>query len=69
MAYVSPTFKKGARNKSENYRLIRLTSIVWKLIESSVKDSIMNHMRKSFAIETVWFHKWKIHHDTIVILS
>ena len=45
MAYVSPIFKKGARNKAENYRPISLTSIVRKLMESFVKDSIMTHMR------------------------
>ena len=41
MAHVSPIFKKGARNKAENYRPINLTSIVCKLMESFVKDSIM----------------------------
>ena len=45
MAYVLPIFKKGVRNKAENYRPIRLTSIVCKLMESFVKDSIMTHMR------------------------
>ena len=71
MVYVSPVFKKGARNKAENYRPISLTSIVCKLMESFVKDSIMTHMRAEnlFVIKTVWFHKWKIHHDTIVILT
>ena len=44
MAYVSPIFKKGARNKADNYRPISLTSIVCKLTESFVKDSIMTHM-------------------------
>ena len=45
MAYVSPIFKKGARNKAENYRPISLTSIVGKLMEYFVKGSIMTHMR------------------------
>ena len=45
MVYVSPIFKKGARNKAENYRPISLTSIMCKLMESFVKDSIMSHMR------------------------
>ena len=31
MAYVSTIFNKGAENKTENYRPISLTSIVWKL--------------------------------------
>ena len=45
MAYVSPIFKKGAKNEAENYRPISLTSIVCKLMDSFVKDSIMTHMR------------------------
>ena len=45
MAYVSPIFKKGARNKAENYKPISLMSIVCKLMESFVKDSITTHMR------------------------
>ena len=44
MAYVSPIFKKGDRNKAGNYRPISLTSIVCKLMESFVKDLIMTHM-------------------------
>ena len=45
MAYVSPIFNKVARNKADNYRLISLTSIACKSMESSVKDSIITHMR------------------------
>ena len=45
IVYVSQIFKKGARNKAEDYRPISLTSIVCKLMESFVKDSIMTHMR------------------------
>ena len=45
LAFVSPIFKKGARNKAENYRSISLTSIVCKLMDSFAKDSIMTHMR------------------------
>ena len=45
MAYASPIFKKGVRNKAGNYRSISLTSIVCKVMESFVKDSIMTHMR------------------------
>ena len=45
MTYVSPIFKKEARNKAENYRPLTLTSIVCKLMESFVKNSIMTHMR------------------------
>ena len=43
-AFVSPIFKKGARNRAANYRPISLTSIVCKLMESIVKESVMNHL-------------------------
>ena len=45
MAYLSPIFKKEARNKAENYRPISLTSIVCKMMESFVKDSILTQIR------------------------
>ena len=45
MAYVSPIFKKVARKKEDENRPISLTSIVCKLMESFVKDSIMTPMR------------------------
>ena len=43
-AFVSPIFKKGARNRAENYRPISLTSIVCKIMESVVKETILGHM-------------------------
>ena len=43
-AYVSPIYKKGARNKAENYRPISLTSVVCKMLESFVKAAILKHM-------------------------
>ena len=43
-AFVSPIYKKGARNLAENYRPISLTSVVYKLMERFVKDAILNHM-------------------------
>ena len=41
LAWVSPVYKKGSKNKAENYRPISLTSIVCKLMETFVKDAIM----------------------------
>ena len=49
-ARVSPIFKKGARNKAENYRPISLTSIVCKIMEKFVKDAVIAHiMEKIFS--------------------
>ena len=44
-ARVSPIFKKGSRHTAENYRPISLTSIVCKLMESFIKDAIMDHIK------------------------
>ena len=44
-AFVSPIFKKGAKNRAENYRPISLTSIACKIMESLVKDAITIHVR------------------------
>ena len=46
-ANVSPIFKKGARNRAENYRPISLTSVVCKLMERFIKEAIMNHVTKN----------------------
>jgi hypothetical protein len=45
-ANVAPLFKKGSRGKPENYRPVSLTSIVGKLMESIIKDSIVSHLEK-----------------------
>ena len=43
-ANVFPLFKKGSRAKAENYRPVSLTSIIGKLCESIIKDSIVKHL-------------------------
>ena len=43
-AFVSPIYKKGARNLPENYRPISLTSIACKLMEKLVRDRIICHL-------------------------
>ena len=43
-AFVSPIYKKGARNRAENYRPISLTSIAGKLMEKLVKDAVLCHL-------------------------
>ena len=43
-ANVAPIFKKGERNRAENYRPISLTSISCKMLEHIVSSSIMNHL-------------------------
>lgn len=45
-ASVAPLHKKGSKCKPENYRPVSLTSVISKLIESIVKDSLVKHLDK-----------------------
>ena len=38
---IIPLFKKGSRNKSDNYRPVSLTSVICKLLERLIKDHIL----------------------------
>ena len=37
-ANIMPLFKKGSRNKLDNYRSVSLTSVICKLLERLIKD-------------------------------
>lgn len=43
-ANVVSIFKKGGREKAENYRPISLTSVIGKLLESIIKECIVGHL-------------------------
>ena len=43
-ALITAIFKKGKRNNPENNRPISLTSVLSKIMESLVKDAILQHM-------------------------
>jgi hypothetical protein len=45
IANVTPIFKKGSRQAPENYRPISLTSQVGKILESIIKDSLLQHLK------------------------
>ena len=44
IANITPVFKKGNRSKPENYWPISLTSVVIKILEHIVNDSILKHL-------------------------
>ena len=45
-ANITPLFKKGSRNKPENYRPVSLTSVVCKLLETLIRDHIVEFLVK-----------------------
>ena len=45
LAKVSAVFKKGAKKDCNNYRPISLTCIICKVMESIIRDAIVDHMK------------------------
>ena len=41
--HVTPIYKKGPRCLVQNYRPITLTSIIGKILESIIRDALLNH--------------------------
>ena len=41
---MTPTFNKGCRSDRKNYRPVSLTPIICKILESFVRDGIMDYM-------------------------
>ena len=48
----SPLFKKGSRNKPENYRPVSLTSVICKLLETLIRDHMVEFLVKHNLINT-----------------
>ena len=46
-ANIIPLFKKGSRNKSENYRPVSLRSVICKLLERLIKDHMVDFLVKN----------------------
>ena len=40
---ITPIYKKGSKSAAQNYRPVCLTSIISKLLESVIRDNILNH--------------------------
>ena len=43
-ANVTPIYKKGGKSQVGNYRPVSLTSVLCKVMESMIKDALMNHL-------------------------
>ena len=51
-ANVTPIIKKGAKNNPGNYRPVSLTSVCCKMLESIIKDDIVNHLERKNLINS-----------------
>ena len=51
-ANITPLFKKGSRNKIEHYRPVSLTSVVCKLLETLIRDHMVEFLVKHKLINT-----------------
>ena len=51
-ANITPLFKKGSRNKPENYRPVSLTSVICKLLETLIRDHMVEFLVKHKLINT-----------------
>ena len=51
-ANITPLFKKGSRNKPENYTPVSLTSVVCKLLETLIRDHMVEFLVKHKLINT-----------------
>ena len=47
LANVTPIFKKGSKSLPSNYRPISLTSIVCKMLETLIRDKLVNHLEEN----------------------
>jgi len=43
-ANVAPIFKKGNRQRVDNYRPVSLTSLIGKTCETVIRDAILDHL-------------------------
>ena len=58
---VTPLFKKGGRQKAGNYRLVSLTSVVGKMLESIITEEIVRHLDRNCPIgKTAWVHERQV---------
>ena len=51
-ANITPLFTKGSRNKPDNYRPVSLTSVVCKLLETLIRDHVVEFLMKHKLINT-----------------
>jgi len=56
IAETVPIYKKGSTAELNNYRPISMTSVTCKLMESIIRDHLLNYFLRNKFLVTVWFH-------------
>ena len=60
-ANIMPLFKKGSRNKSDNYRPVSLTYVVCKLLKILIRDQVVEFFVKQLnKYNSTWIPKIKV---------
>ena len=60
-ANIIPLFKKGSRNKSDNYRLESITSVIFKLLDRLIKYFLIrNKLLKIIKSISTWIPKSEV---------
>ena len=52
MTNVCPIFKKGMKGDAANYRPVSLTCVVWKVMESLIRDKIVEYLERNNLIRS-----------------
>ena len=52
IANVTPIFKRGSKSSVGNYRPVSLTSVICKLMESLIKDSVITHLLQNSVLNS-----------------
>ena len=61
-AKVMPNFKKGKKDNPEDYRLVSLTPVPWKMVEQILLEAITRQMQD----KNVWEQLSQIYQEKIV---
>ena len=67
-AHITVVYKKGSKTNVSNYRPISLTCVICKILESVIRDHIMEHFKRNklFNNNQYGFYKRTIYNTPIV---
>ena len=66
-ANITPIFKKGSKSSPANYRPVSLTSVVGKIMESCLRDAVVEHLEKNGLINDTQ-HGFRAHRSCLTNL-